>query len=454
MGLPVQISTDAIEDNAVTLGKLQELSARRILGNPTDSPGDTQEITLSAFATTILDDADSATMRTTLSAAGLADSNTFTAAQIITPSTDVVGLTINHSTTKNYLEIKNGATTLAGIDNTGRFFSHLGTPSSNFFMAELAGNKTVTGAGNLGIGYSAGASITSGNFNYFLGYAAGATVSTGSNNVAIGTYALANLDGGDNNIGIGTVAGLLLASGVGNTIIGPSAARNITYGNYNLIIGYQAGYSNVGHANIFLGFGAGYRQTTLGSGLIIDNNIRASATEETTNAIIYGSMGATPGAQTMRINAVTSVILDNAATTSTVDVFTLQANSTGTVSAGFGTLLTFKAETATADTAQPQAIISTSWIDPTDATRKAKLQLAAYDTSPRIGLAIEASGSAAKIAFYGGTTVARGAALTTADANAINTGDATTDAVIANMRTRINELEARLGSVTGVNLFA
>lgn len=38
----------------------------------------------------------------------------------------------------------------------------------------------------------------------------------------------------------------------------------------------------------------------------------------------------------------------------------------------------------------------------------------------------------------------KGAALTGADANAVNTGDATTDAVINNMRTRINELEARL----------
>lgn len=47
----------------------------------------------------------------------------------------------------------------------------------------------------------------------------------------------------------------------------------------------------------------------------------------------------------------------------------------------------------------------------------------------------------------------RGAALTAADAGTINSGDATTDAVIANMRTRINELEARLGSAAGHGLF-
>lgn len=47
----------------------------------------------------------------------------------------------------------------------------------------------------------------------------------------------------------------------------------------------------------------------------------------------------------------------------------------------------------------------------------------------------------------------RGAALTAANAGAINSGDGTTDAVIGNMRTRINELEARLGSATGHGLF-
>lgn len=55
----------------------------------------------------------------------------------------------------------------------------------------------------------------------------------------------------------------------------------------------------------------------------------------------------------------------------------------------------------------------------------------------------------------GGTKVvgARGAALTAADGSAVNSGDATTDTVIGNMRTRINELEARLGSATGHGLF-
>ena len=51
-----------------------------------------------------------------------------------------------------------------------------------------------------------------------------------------------------------------------------------------------------------------------------------------------------------------------------------------------------------------------------------------------------------KIGFFTSTPVIKATALTAVDSNALNTGDATSDAVIANMRTRINELESRLQS--------
>lgn len=60
-------------------------------------------------------------------------------------------------------------------------------------------------------------------------------------------------------------------------------------------------------------------------------------------------------------------------------------------------------------------------------------------TGTRIGIA-----TTAKLGFYGVTPVTQPAALTAADAGTINSGDATTDAVIGNMRTRIGELEAKL----------
>lgn len=72
--------------------------------------------------------------------------------------------------------------------------------------------------------------------------------------------------------------------------------------------------------------------------------------------------------------------------------------------AGFGAGLSLAAETATDGTSQLQGMVSASWIDATNATRKAKLSLSAYDTAARLGIEIEADGSAVKLGFFGGTT--------------------------------------------------
>ena len=182
--------------------------------------------------------------------------------------------------------------------------------------------------------------------------------------------------------------------------------------------------------------------------------------------------------------ASTGNVLINGFTTTTNAVFEamrLQAvvSTAATGSAnGFGAALSWYAETAIDGTNQQQGAINTSWIDATNATRKAKLSLYAYDTAARLGLEIEASGSAAKLAFYGGTTVVRGAALTTQLTTITHTSPGTPDyaiqdltnvapfgfvsqdegntvlSVIRNLQIRVAELEARLGSATGVNLFA
>jgi hypothetical protein len=135
--------------------------------------------------------------------------------------------------------------------------------------------------------------------------------------------------------------------------------------------------------------------------------------------------------------------------------------------AGFGPALTWYAETATDGTNQQQGLISTSWIDPTNATRKAKMSLSAYDTAARLGIEIEASGTAVKLGFFGVATVVRPTALTTqlttithtaptpdyAIQNLTNTspyGFVTQDegntvlSVIANLQTRVGELETKL----------
>jgi hypothetical protein len=83
-------------------------------------------------------------------------------------------------------------------------------------------------------------------------------------------------------------------------------------------------------------------------------------------------------------------------------------------------------------------------VDNTDASRKYRAVFSAFDTAARECMRIEASGTVAMMGFFGVAAVVRPTALTAADAGAINTGDAGTDTVIGNMRTRIGELETKL----------
>jgi len=100
-----------------------------------------------------------------------------------------------------------------------------------------------------------------------------------------------------------------------------------------------------------------------------------------------------------RMNTTTTNVIQEAMR---IDVVNTTASTGG--AAGFGAAYTIFAETATNDTFQQQAQISGSWIDATNATRKAKLSLSAYDTAARLGMEIEASGSAAKLGFFGAAT--------------------------------------------------
>lgn len=77
-----------------------------------------------------------------------------------------------------------------------------------------------------------------------------------------------------------------------------------------------------------------------------------------------------------------------------------------------------------------------------------------YIYSVNNGLNI-AQNSTQKVSFWGATPVVQPTALTAVDAGVIGaTYTATEQAIIANMRTRINELEAKLGSTSGVGLLA
>jgi hypothetical protein len=88
----------------------------------------------------------------------------------------------------------------------------------------------------------------------------------------------------------------------------------------------------------------------------------------------------------------------------TSDVFfNLTHTTSGTPAAGFGAWLRYNLETTV--TTRSAGAVACEWIDATDATRKGRVSLYAYDTAAREGLRVDATGSAATVTIYGETTV-------------------------------------------------
>ncbi len=166
------------------------------------------------------------------------------------------------------------------------------------------------------------------------------------------------------------------------------------------------------------------------------------------------------------------IVTTNATTDSVVNVFTLGKNVTGAGvgAANLGVAQIFQMESSTTvDTSA--ARIYAQWYVATHASRQADLVLTAYDTAEREGIRIRASGAAAMLGFYGVTPVVRPAALTTALTTITCSAPGTPDyaiadlvqntgygfvsadegqstlKVIANLQTRVGEIETKLVSL-------
>jgi hypothetical protein len=168
-------------------------------------------------------------------------------------------------------------------------------------------------------------------------------------------------------------------------------------------------------------------------------------------------------------------LIDNTAETAAIrNVLQLEARSTGTVAANFGVGLPFYAETATNSTYQQQGRIYTYWIVAANTTRTAGMVGAVSDyNGERIGWNIQSDGSVALLGFFGVAPVVRPTALTTQLTTITHTAPTpdyaiqdfvdvslgagwafashdeanTTLSVIANLQTRVSEIETKLVSL-------
>ena len=133
------------------------------------------------------------------------------------------------------INIPTTTSTVGQIKQNGtRLLHSYGT--QNLFLGDGAGNFTLTGSSNTGIGRAALTAITSGGQNIGLGDGTMVYLTSGSDNLAIGRSSL--------NV---------LVSGIQNTAVGASALISTTGGS-NVGIGYQAGYAiGSGNGNVSIG---------------------------------------------------------------------------------------------------------------------------------------------------------------------------------------------------------
>ena len=131
------VSTAKIQNDAVTYAKLQNVSATdRLLGRSSAGAGDVEEITCTAFGRSLIDDADAATARTTLSVQPTA-SPAFTGAATFDNTGNVVPLTITNAGTANSFVVNDasGDTTPFVIDASGQVGIGTNAPQRKLHVA-------------------------------------------------------------------------------------------------------------------------------------------------------------------------------------------------------------------------------------------------------------------------------------------------------------------------------
>lgn len=177
-----------------------------------------------------------------------------------------------------------GNATLTGAYNTGIGTNALvklttGTNNTGVGYNALGGNKTgvrntgignnalfsnVSGGFNVAVGNNAMFYSTTGSYNVAIGEAALNKSKTSSGTVAIGDNALYNNDNAYNNVAIGSKALYSNTTGYYNVAVGFQALYSNTVSGYNTALGYQALYATTGNAydNTGTGYQALYRTTT------------------------------------------------------------------------------------------------------------------------------------------------------------------------------------------------
>jgi hypothetical protein len=195
------------------------------------------------------------------------------------------------------------STGIAGVITiSGAYFLHAYGYGSTF-LGQGAGNFTLTGSSNTGVGNDALFSLTDGSYNTAVGSGALAFNTTGAGNAAFGTQSLVGNNGSYNSaFGLATMSSNV--DGSNNAALGSGALYAINHGNRNSALGDDALHANVnGDDNVAVGASALFsqvfpnfgvnvpsRNTALGASALYSTNDPSSVTAKENAAVGFRSL--------------------------------------------------------------------------------------------------------------------------------------------------------------------
>ena len=220
------------------------------------------------------------------------------------------------------INIPTTTSTVGQITQNGtRLLHSYGT--QNLFLGGSAGNFTLTGSANVGIGRANFGALTNGARNIALGDGTMYQITSGADNCAIGQAALNAMISGSSNVGLGSSA-LLSTTAGGNTGIGYLAGQHNTTGVNNVFIGYNSGGAS-GSVDltrcITLGTTAAITANSLSYCTVIGSDATSSTSNSVTlgraadTVILPGGLVTVPIAQTATTAAVSVAVTTTALTT-------------------------------------------------------------------------------------------------------------------------------------------
>jgi hypothetical protein len=167
------------------------------------------------------------------------------------------------------------------------------------------------------------------NQNLFLGNDAGNTTLTGFANIGIGRLACDGITTGSYNVCVGEQSGVNITSGSRNICIGETTAGSLGSSSDNLHIGYRAGLSQSGGgSNIFIGTDAGLSRATYTDCIFIGKNVDALLSGFS-NSVAIGNNAIVATSNVFVIgNSTQSIVINNSSGSYDLNLYANSVNNT------------------------------------------------------------------------------------------------------------------------------